>query len=312
MTGGIAGATVSVNLGVKICNHGGNNCSNGSTSVSASLQVSFDPKRVTMTCDPNPVAITRLQQGVVTCTISVPADAGTAVVSLNAVTLSTLPDGWSMRTSPQAKVNADRTLTILPGVTLAAGTSWSFSVTLTPECGAASTAELAVASSIAVAGATSTGPSAVIPVGATGAAGTLTTEVVAGLPEMGVEASFVDQAAAGVLTYRVAAEGCGGWSVSVAAGPFSYEGPSSVGAQDALSLTLVSAGEPSVLNGPSGGVAAVAEGGDLGTERTVLTAAQGSGAGTYEQQLGVSVVLPGSAPVGAYHTTITITASSAP
>lgn len=311
-TGGDPGAVVSVSLGVKVCNNGGNSCSNGSTTVSASLRPSFDSSRVTMTCDPNTVAITRLQQGASTCSIGVPVDAGSAVVSLNSVTISALPNGWSMTTSPQATVNADGTMTILPAVSLAAGESWSFSVTMSPGCGAGSTVELAVASSIAVAGSASAGPSAVIQIGATDAAGTLTAEVVGGLPEVGVEASFADQAASGALTYRVAAQGCGGWSVSVAAGPFFYEGPAPVGAPNALGLSLISAGAPTVVDGESGGVAAVADTGDLGTERTVLTAAPGGGSGTYEQELGVSVSVPAGAPVGTYRTTITITASSAP
>ncbi len=195
---------------------------------------------------------------------------------------------------------------------MAAGGSWSFSVTLSPGCGAESAAELTLSSSIAVAGAAHAGPSAVVQVEATDDVGTLTTEVVGALPVLGVEASFSDQMAEGALTYRVVAAGCGGWSVTVAAGPFSYEGPAPAVAQEALPLTLVTAGEPTVVEGERGGVAAVAETGDLGTARTVLTAAQGSGAGTYEQEIGVSVSVPGSAPVGTYRTTITITASSAP
>ncbi len=96
-TGGVPGAIVSIDLSVKICNNGGNSCNNGSTTVSAILQPGFDPSRVTMTCDPQPVAITRLQQGVVNCSVSVPADAAAAVGVAESVRLSVAAGRMELR-----------------------------------------------------------------------------------------------------------------------------------------------------------------------------------------------------------------------
>lgn len=316
-SGGMPGSTVASTVQVQMCSSPDKNCSTGTTTISARL-AAFDPGRVTMTCGTaSPVEIARLQEGMVTCTIGMPSDAGATRVDLRAITLSAVPAGWSMATSPAGTVSAGGEVTLAPGRALASGESWSFSVTLAPSCDAASTAEIAISSQIAVIdagnlGAALAGPSATIGVTATAAAGAFAVSVVDSALAWDLPASFDDQAAEGSLSYQVTAAGCGGWTVTAEASPFTYVGPAPSGSVGSLPVTLTGVGDPVPASGTSGGAVAVAPGGRLDTPQVVLESGAGSPGATYEQELRVAVTVPGGAPAGSYSATITITASSAP
>jgi hypothetical protein len=124
--------------------------------------------------------------------------------------------------------------------------------------------------------------------------------------------SFNHQSAAGSLTYRVAASGCSGWSVSVKAGSFTHSGSAPGSTIPASSVFLATTGAPSVISGDGTGVAATGTAGELATNRKIISAQPGRGSGTYQQDLGITVTVPGGTTVGSYRSTITVTAAAAP
>jgi len=164
----------------------------------------------------------------------------------------------------------------------------------------------------AVTGPNVAGPGASYTANATGTTQTVSASVVSSSLSWAVAYSFTEQSTSGTLTYRETGAGCAGWNVSVKAQPFTYTGTAAGTAIPANNLALTSIGAPTVVAGSASGVSPVNSAGGLGTPRTVLRSTAGSGAGTYEQQLGVTLTVPGGATVGSYRSTITITAASGP
>jgi hypothetical protein len=202
-----------------------------------------------------------------------------------------------------------------PGQTLAANASWSFTITLSPSCSAPATGSWQITSQVANTNGQQTGPNVTGPAtlyqatASTTAATSLS--VVSGPVSWPFSYAFEEQAAAGSITYRVTAGGCSAWSVSVAAQPFTYRGPAGAAAIPVNNLALTTVGTPALIAGPGGTVATGQSTGGLGTTRQVVMASAGS-SGTYEQTLGVTLTLPAGAPVGAYRSTIVLTAAAAP
>jgi hypothetical protein len=124
--------------------------------------------------------------------------------------------------------------------------------------------------------------------------------------------SFSDTQVDGTLRYRIVASGCSGWSVSVSAGPYVYTGPFGGADIPASNLQLTASGPPDVIAGSATGVTRVNATGSMATARKVLTASNGAGNGTYEQQLDFSLTIPGSSRVGTYQSTVTLTSAAAP
>jgi hypothetical protein len=71
-------------------------------------------------------------------------------------------------------------------------------------------------------------------------------------------------------------------------------------------------GVPSVISGDGTGVAPTGATGGLETTRKAISARPGSGNGTYQQVLGITVTVPGGTTVGSYRSTIMVTTAVAP
>jgi hypothetical protein len=124
--------------------------------------------------------------------------------------------------------------------------------------------------------------------------------------------SFTDTTVTGNLTYRIVASSCSGWAVTVAVSPYAYTGPNGGTAIPASNLQLTNSGIPVVVTGSGTGVTRKETTGSMNTSRKVLSAASGSGTGTYDQQLDFSLIIPGSSRAGTYQSTITLTSAAAP
>jgi hypothetical protein len=91
-----------------------------------------------------------------------------------------------------------------------------------------------------------------------------------------------------------------------------YSGSNGGSPIPASNLQLTNSGTPTVVTGAITGVTRTPSTGSLATSQKVLTASSGSGNGTYEQQLDVSLTIPGNARAGTYTSTITLTSVAAP
>lgn len=316
-TGGVPGATVTSRIDLQSCNPGGS-CQTGTTTKSAQI-VRIDLGRVTMSCTPaSPAAIVRLQSRVVTCTVRVPTDIGaTTSVAIRSVTIPAAPSGWGVVTSPTGTTNANGSVTISPNRMLGAGQAWSFTLTLAPACTASSSGSWAITSRIApvVGGVSYTevaGPSVTYTATATTPVQTTFASLVSSTLDWSLPFALTSQTASGTLTYRVTGAGCSGWSVSVAARPFTYTGSAPGSSIPANNVTLTTARPPSVISGNGTGVATTGATGGLGTARKVISAQSGAGNGTFQQVLDVSVTIPAAANIGTYRSTVTITTAAAP
>lgn len=108
-----------------------------------------------------------------------------------------------------------------------------------------------------------------------------------------------------------------GWNVTVASSNFVYKGASTIG-QDIpnknFSITKVLdpsyvAGQPIDARGPL----AVSEGaGSLDAARETILANEGSGSGTYGQELPVSLLVPAYSQAGTYTAVLTVSITSGP
>jgi hypothetical protein len=125
-------------------------------------------------------------------------------------------------------------------------------------------------------------------------------------------AAFTDTTVNGTLTYRIVASSCSGWAVTVAVSPYTYSGPNGGTAIPASNMHLTSSGAPVVVAGSGNGVTRKETTGSMNTSRKVLSAAIGSGTGTYDQQLDFSLTIPGGSRAGTYQSTITLTSAAAP
>ncbi len=112
-----------------------------------------------------------------------------------------------------------------------------------------------------------------------------------------------------------------GWKVTVMISNFVWAG-TAVGGQDipANAFALTSAGEAVMISGQAVGVAAAtgpqvpptSPVGTLDTPRQVLYATAAYGAGTYSQNLNVTLTIPALSRVGTYTGTLTTTITAAP
>jgi hypothetical protein len=122
--------------------------------------------------------------------------------------------------------------------------------------------------------------------------------------------SFSSQTVTGSLTYRVTASGCAGWNIQFSATNFAYSGGNSGAPIPNANISVT----PGSVTPVSGSATNVTPGvaGSLAAALKVLAATENSGIGTYDQSLGVNLLIPGGARVGSYTSTVTITASSGP
>jgi hypothetical protein len=111
-----------------------------------------------------------------------------------------------------------------------------------------------------------------------------------------------------------------GWSVSVQASDFAYTGAAGGSAIPASAFALTSAQEPTWIAGQAVSLTA-ANGpqippeivyGSLETPIKTIRATAAYGAGTYSQDLGVTLTIPGQSHVGTYTGTLTTTISATP
>jgi hypothetical protein len=313
-SGGVPGAMVTSLISLQTCNQGGQQCATGSTTISASLST-VDLSKVTMTCDPaSPLSIVRTGRGTLGCTVR---NSGTTSVMLRSVRVPAPSAGWSVTTTPVASPAPDGSVTISPNQILATGQTWTFSLALAPACTAVSNGSWSITSRIApmsgsTAGPEVGGPGVTYAANTSNPAQTVTTSLVSTSLRWLFTASFEEQTAVGALTYRVTGAGCSGWSTSVSAGPFTYTGTARSSEIPANSLVMTNMTAPTVISGSGTGVAGTAQTGGLGTTRKLISASPGSGNGTYEQQLEITMTLPAGSTVGTYKSTITITTAAAP
>lgn len=129
--------------------------------------------------------------------------------------------------------------------------------------------------------------------------------------------SDAQQSSAGTLNLSVSdprgtAEG---WYITLASSNFVYTGSSSIGQPiPKAGFVLGTPGSPVYVSGqaiqPTGPVAA--SGGSLDTARKTITAAVGTGSGSYTQALPSTLVIPAFSQTGSYLATLTVTISNAP
>jgi hypothetical protein len=107
-----------------------------------------------------------------------------------------------------------------------------------------------------------------------------------------------------------------GWNVSILTGNFAYAGDSLNGlAIPAVNFVITTAGTPAMTagqatdttGGPKAGV-----GGSLDAARKVILANANFGAGTYTQDLSISLLIPAQSRAGTYTGTLTVTEASGP
>ena len=112
-----------------------------------------------------------------------------------------------------------------------------------------------------------------------------------------------------------------GWNVTVVSSDLVWVGSANGGADiPAAALALTAAADPVLVAGQAIGVAAATGPqvpptsplGSLDTPRKVLSATAAYGAGTYTQDLGMTLTIPAMSRVGTYTGTLTTTISSAP
>jgi hypothetical protein len=251
-----------------------------------------------------------------TCAVNALAGLGGTSLIVRSVTIPAARSGWTKTTSPGGTVGAGGAVTISSNQTLAAGQSWSFTITLSPSCMAPATAGWAITSQVANTNGTLTGPNVAGPAATISATATgmptVSVNVVSSSLQWAFSYSYDDQSGSGSIVYRVTGAGCSGWNVSVAAKPFTYTGPGKGRTIPVSSLSLTSIGAPPAISGSGSGVVAATSTGGLGSSQKVLSAQTGTGNGTYEQNLGVSLIVPGRANVGSYRSTITITTAAGP
>ena len=111
-----------------------------------------------------------------------------------------------------------------------------------------------------------------------------------------------------------------GWSVSVQGSAFVYSGAAGGTNIPASAFTLTSAGDPTWVAGQAVSLTA-ANGpqvppeivyGSLASPIKTIRATAAYGAGTYNQDLGVTLTIPGQSHVGTYTGTLTTTISATP
>ena len=107
-----------------------------------------------------------------------------------------------------------------------------------------------------------------------------------------------------------------GWNVTVQSSDFVYSGANSGTDIPAANFALTSAAAPTSTAGqaidPTGGPAAGVQTGTFDSALMVLDAQADYGQGTYTQDLGVELTVPGMSRAGTYTGTLTVTIASGP
>jgi hypothetical protein len=132
--------------------------------------------------------------------------------------------------------------------------------------------------------------------------------------------SHEDRTSTGTATLTATDSDAGslGWNVTMVSSDLAYDGSYGGTAIPASRVALTSAAAPSAVSGqavdPVGGpsVPAVSPVGTLDSQRMVMHALAGFGKGTYAQQLGLTLTVPGRSRAGTYTATITTTIGSGP
>jgi hypothetical protein len=130
--------------------------------------------------------------------------------------------------------------------------------------------------------------------------------------------SNAEQVNTGTLTLTVndARGTAAGWSVQILSSDFVYQGGSAAGDDiPASNFSVTDANAPTLIAGQpinaTGGPYAVDEGA-LNTAVTTIGANPGFGSGTYQQLLGVSLIIPAQSQTGLYQADLTVAVSAAP
>jgi hypothetical protein len=109
-----------------------------------------------------------------------------------------------------------------------------------------------------------------------------------------------------------------GWNVTIVASNFAYAGPNGGVAIPNSNFAITGTGFVNKLKGqgvtpPHGPqVPATSPAGTLNTPRKVIFADPGHGKGTYEQDIDVELLIPGTSVAGTYTSNLTVTISAGP
>lgn len=103
-----------------------------------------------------------------------------------------------------------------------------------------------------------------------------------------------------------------GWTVSIASGEFVYAGEASGDNNISGANLAVSPESPSLVAGESIEGVTAGTSGSLGSSRTVINAASGSGSGQFTQNLPLALTVPALSPTGTYTATLTVSTTAAP
>ena len=289
----------------------------GNSGLTASI-TPLGPDDMSMICTPaSPISIQRASSRTFSCSIQALSGLNQTSLVVRSVTIPAAPAGWTMTTSPAGTAGAGGAITIPVNQSLAAGSAYGFSVTLSPGCSAANSANFTITSLVANTNGSSTssnvaGPTIAYRANAPAASQTVSANVLSSNLDWSFTSEFEPQTASGQITYQVTGSGCSGWNVTTSASPFTYTGPAPGTSIPANNLTLTSTGAPTAVSGSTSNVSATSSSGGLAAPRKVLQAQPGSGNGTYQQSLGIGFTLPGSTNVGSYKSTITVTTAAAP
>ncbi len=315
----VIGEVVSSTVRVSFSNPGEQHPKVGSATITAiSKPAAPDLSKLRLTCNPEGPSIIRGASQEITCAVNVPSDLRDTAIGIRSVTIKA-PAGWAVTPSVDHTVDDKGAMTITPdpSTIVQPGATWSFTMNVAPACSAPATGGWTISARVVAIRGGETGdvvdlPETMFQATATDGSHTASASVVESVLDWDFAASFHDQHATGSLTYEVSGSGCSGWNVSLAANPFIYTGEAGGASLEPRHLQLVSTGEPITGSGDGTGVTATGVTGSLDEPRTVLTAASGDGDGTYQQQLGVSITVPGGTPPGIYRSTITVNAATGP
>ena len=143
---------------------------------------------------------------------------------------------------------------------------------------------------------------------------------VADLTLSAVDYAHADQTSTGTLSLTVTDTGspADGWNVTISSSAFAYAGTNNGSSIAAANFRIEAANGPTVVSGqaidPTGGPKVPTSGatGTLEVARKVLQADAGFGVGTYEQELGVALTIPGQSRAGTYTATLSVTIAAGP
>ena len=246
-----------------------------------------------LSCAPASFSVQAASPQAVTCSLSAVNVASGAIIGVS-IPASSAPTGWTI-TSPNPSTG-----------TVSPGTPFAFSLSFTPSCTAATTAQsVSILSNLTFRTQSTAGPSTTI--GVTRAvAETVSAAISSASLAWTRSYSFTAYPTnTGALTYSVQASGCAGWNITIVASPFVRSGGGST--IPASQLTLTSTTSPG-----ASGISTPVTSGALNDSLKVMSASATNGVGTFSQTLNLNLAIPAGIPVGAYTSTVTVTAASGP